>query len=337
MRKIIYAFLFIFSLVFILILTESPSSPAFAQGVEPTPQPEPFSVSVPEPLQYDPVFRDPLYPIPRAVKANDHFYFIRPYQPDNDFWLNKAYRYGGINPISENPHTGIDIELLMNTPIVAAGSGTVVWAGYGLLSDDPNYEGDAYGLAVSIAHDFGYQGEPLFTIYAHNNKILVELGDHVEAGDLIALSGNTGFSTGPHTHFEIRIGENIMYEAYNPELWISPEIGNGVLLGRVTTTLGTHLFGHPILIHNLDTNEFLYSKTYSTMEFMNRDPYYKENFVYGDIPAGSYEIVIRYYGYDYYYFIDIIPGTLNYIRFEGIKGTHEDPPSTYTHSFFADR
>ena len=314
----------------IFFSTFLPKNIVSAQEIELTPLPEPFSSTTTSPNPS--VFREPLYPIPYAINDNDHFYFIRPFQPDNNYWLNKEYRFGNVNPISENPHTGIDIDLEMNTPIIAAGSGTVVWAGYGLLSDDPKYKGDAYGLAVSIEHDFGYQGKQLYTIYAHNDEIYVELGDYVEAGDLLALSGNTGFSTGPHAHFEVRIGENEMYEAYNPELWISPEVGDGVLLGRVTTTLGNHLFDHEIQIHNLDTNVYYTSKTYSTMEFIQRDPYYEENFAIGGLPAGSYEIIIQYYGSGYLIYVDVLPGTLNYIRFEGVKGIHNTPPEKYIHA-----
>lgn len=337
-RKTILNSLALFTGIFILLAANVRLNSAFAQGIDPDSLPEATTESEEESETYptEEVFRNPLYPVPRAISPYDHFYFVRPYQPDNDFWLAKEYRYGVNKIVSENTHTGIDIELLMNTPVLASGSGTIVWAGWGLLSKDPRYKGDAFGLAVSIEHDFGYQGQPLYTIYAHNNEVLVELGDHVEAGDVIALSGNTGFSNSPHVHFEVRIGENNVYEAYNPELWISPEMGNGVLLGRVTTTFGNILFDHEIFIRNLDTGDFLYAKTYSSMGFINRDPYFQENFAMGDIPAGSYEIIISYYGYNHLGFIDIQPGALNYIHFEGIKGISTDLPPVYTHSFFTE-
>ncbi len=334
MKRKAFISLCLFASIFILLVSNARLNSAFAQDIEPDPLPEATTESGTGSTEE--VFRAPLYPVPRAISPHDHFYFIRPYQPDNDFWLATEYRYGVNKIVSENTHTGIDIELLMNTPVLASGPGTIVWAGWGLLSKDPRYKGDALGLAVSIEHDFGHQGQPLFTIYAHNNEILVELGDHVEAGDIIALSGNTGFSNAPHVHFEVRIGENNMYKAYNPELWISPEMGNGVLLGRVTTTFGNQLFDHEIFIRNLDTGDIHYAKTYSSMDFINRDPYFQENFALGDLPAGSYEIVINYYGYNHLEYIEIQPGALNYIRFEGIKGISTDLPPAYTHSFFAE-
>ena len=94
-------------------------------------------------------------------------------------------------------HRGIDIACEPGTPIHAARKGTVVSCGY---------EG-GYGLLVVIRHSHDY-----YSYYGHLSRIRVKQGDQVNAGDLIALSGNTGRSTGPHLHFEVRKGE----KAINP-------------------------------------------------------------------------------------------------------------------------
>lgn len=73
-------------------------------------------------------------------------------------------------------------------------AGTVQFAG----------EKGGYGLCVDVAHAGGY-----VTRYAHNSELCVRTGQSVEAGELLALSGSTGNSTGPHVHFEIRRGEQI--------------------------------------------------------------------------------------------------------------------------------
>ncbi|BEP30402.1 peptidoglycan DD-metalloendopeptidase family protein [Helicovermis profundi] len=86
-------------------------------------------------------------------------------------------------------HNGIDIGLAIGTPVYAADGGVVTRAG--------GYGG--YGLAVVIDH-----GANMVSIYGHNSKILVKVGEKVFKGQKISLSGNTGFSTGPHLHFEIR-------------------------------------------------------------------------------------------------------------------------------------
>jgi murein DD-endopeptidase MepM/ murein hydrolase activator NlpD len=101
-------------------------------------------------------------------------------------------------------HRGIDIAVRVGTPIRSAGGGTVRGAGF-----------DAqYGLFVQIDHPDGYQ-----TMYGHASRLLVQNGDHIEAGQIIALSGNTGRSTAPHLHFERRRGDQLVdpFATINPE------------------------------------------------------------------------------------------------------------------------
>jgi murein DD-endopeptidase MepM/ murein hydrolase activator NlpD len=85
-------------------------------------------------------------------------------------------------------HTGIDFVANIGTPVYATGKGKVVFVG----------RNGGYGLEVRIDHGFGYR-----TLYAHLSKVLVKRGQKVKRGDLIAKSGNSGLSTGPHLHYEI--------------------------------------------------------------------------------------------------------------------------------------
>ena len=87
-------------------------------------------------------------------------------------------------------HTGIDISAPMGTNFVAAAKGIVTKATYNT----------AYGNMVIIDHGGGVQ-----TLYAHGSEILVEIGQEIEKGTEILKVGSTGYSTGPHAHFEIRI------------------------------------------------------------------------------------------------------------------------------------
>lgn len=86
-------------------------------------------------------------------------------------------------------HEGIDIGMPTGTPVKAADGGKVTFAGWR----------GAYGYLVIINH-----GANMETYYAHNSKLLVKKGDKVFKGQTIAHSGNTGRSTGPHLHFEVR-------------------------------------------------------------------------------------------------------------------------------------
>ena len=97
---------------------------------------------------------------------------------------------GQVRPgVVDESHPGIDIAVPIGTPIRAAGGGTVTAAGY-----DPDY-----GLFVLLRHPSGYE-----TMYGHTSRLLTAEGDEVQAGQVIGLSGNSGRSTAPHLHFEIR-------------------------------------------------------------------------------------------------------------------------------------
>lgn len=99
-------------------------------------------------------------------------------------------------------HHGIDLAIPHGTEILAARAGKVVKAQWL----------DIYGLTVLLEHGNGVQ-----SLYAHNQKILVSPGEWVEQGDCIALAGDTGRSTGPHLHFEIRLhGKTVDPKPYLP-------------------------------------------------------------------------------------------------------------------------
>jgi len=90
---------------------------------------------------------------------------------------------------SEEYHPGIDIAAAQNTPIKAAGEGLVVTSGYD----------ETYGYVVEIDHGYG-----IYTLYGHNDRNLLKVGDRVSRGEPIAFLGSTGKSTAPHLHFELR-------------------------------------------------------------------------------------------------------------------------------------
>ena len=86
-------------------------------------------------------------------------------------------------------HSGIDIGVDEGTPVHAADSGVIVWAGWM----------GGYGYAVVIDH-----GNGLSTLYGHNSELAVDEGQSVSKGQVVAYAGSTGNSTGPHVHFEVR-------------------------------------------------------------------------------------------------------------------------------------
>lgn len=121
-----------------------------------------------------------IWPVPQFYKVSSHF-----------------GKRGGKN------HDGIDIPAPKGTPIVAVDNGVVVYSDNGIRG---------YGNMIVIAHT-----DDIFTVYAHNRSNKVDKGDSVKKGEKIAEIGNTGRSTGPHLHFEIRVKNKVR----NPAQFLS--------------------------------------------------------------------------------------------------------------------
>lgn len=96
-------------------------------------------------------------------------------------------------PRGTRQHRGIDIAADVGEPVHAAAAGEVIYSGSGLRG---------YGNVIIVRHD-----NQVTTLYAHNSVLHVQQGAHVSQGELIGDVGNTGRSTGPHLHFELRQGE----------------------------------------------------------------------------------------------------------------------------------
>ncbi|MBR7061317.1 MAG: peptidoglycan DD-metalloendopeptidase family protein, partial [Eubacterium sp.] len=117
-------------------------------------------------------------------------------------------------------HRGCDFSTRgnVNQRIVAAESGTVIISA-DLTNSDGSYR--SYGRYIVIAHDkTTSSGKEVYTLYAHNNSRLVSAGDYVKKGQLIAYSGSTGNSTGPHCHFEVRVGGASYSDTVDPEIYL---------------------------------------------------------------------------------------------------------------------
>jgi murein DD-endopeptidase MepM/ murein hydrolase activator NlpD len=122
------------------------------------------------------------WPVPQFYKVSSHY-----------------------GPRGRRHHDGIDIPAPKGTPIVAVDKGVVIYSNNGIRG---------YGNMIVIAHS-----DEIFTVYAHNKKNKVDKGDKVRKGQQIAEVGNTGRSTGPHLHFEIRVKN----KAKNPSRFLASE------------------------------------------------------------------------------------------------------------------
>ncbi len=126
---------------------------------------------------------------PRGVIPDAEASVIIPGELDFD-WPLRGSLTSPFGRRGHQMHQGVDIAAVTGTPIRAAEEGTVIFSDRG-----PG----GYGLMVILRHASGFH-----SVYAHNRKNLVKVGQQVRQGEAIALVGNTGRSTGPHLHFEIR-------------------------------------------------------------------------------------------------------------------------------------
>jgi murein DD-endopeptidase MepM/ murein hydrolase activator NlpD len=314
------------------VLAGPSRAPSAQSALTATPTLAPFRIDFP--AQFAPPvtgWRPPLYPVPWAVSPYDHFYFARPIGADQVNWPLANYRYGGVF-FDDVVHTGVDIDAPYGTRILAAGPGTVVWADWGLFLEAPGALDDPYGQAVVLRMDFGRDNLPLYSVYAHMSRIIAVLGQHVETGDVLGLVGDTGATTGPHVHFEVRWGENSFHYTYNPELWMAPPEGWGVLVGRVTDEHNKTLQQLDVFVQNTQTGPTRLVKTYGSGP-TNADPYYNENLVMGDLPAGLYKITLSYDDRDQQEWLSIYPGQVTYFTFKGGQGFSLGPPPPKVGSF----
>ncbi|HEX4924348.1 MAG TPA: M23 family metallopeptidase, partial [Bdellovibrionales bacterium] len=108
-------------------------------------------------------------------------------------WYTSRFGYR-VSPTSGHAtmHAGLDIAAAPGTPVYAPADGVISFAGYD----------SGYGKLVSIDHGYG-----VVTRYGHNSKVFVTVGQRIARGDLISAVGNTGQSTGPHLHYEVRIND----------------------------------------------------------------------------------------------------------------------------------
>ncbi|MCW8895924.1 MAG: M23 family metallopeptidase [Sulfurimonas sp.] len=106
-------------------------------------------------------------------------------------------------------HRGIDMRAKMNTPVYATADGIVEWAGM--------HKRSGFGNLVILQHNYGFRG-----YFGHLNKIVIKSGEFVKKGDLIAYTGNSGMSSGPHLHYEIRF----IQRAVNPYEFVKWSVKN---------------------------------------------------------------------------------------------------------------
>lgn len=305
------------------ILTEEPPVPSVTPTRPPTPvgrgvaprqaeQQQPLS-SIPDDLE--PVdWRPPSMRVPLSLHPDDHYWLSRPIPSGRRNYDLEWYPYGNdVLAVGMGPyriHHGVDFPNETGTPILAAGSGTVIHAGPLPSSrDGVNY----YGNTVIIRHDWQWLGQDVYTLYAHTLELFVETGDYVHQGQLIAGVGASGEVSGPHLHLEVRVGRNHYDHTRNPMLWLAPYEGWGVLAGRFIDNRGRMIRGALVQVTPLNVSATQRAVRTYMSQSVNSDEIWRENFVVADLPAGRYTVAISANNRVYRRVMEIQPGRTNFM------------------------
>lgn len=213
---------------------------------------------------------------------------------------NGGYLYG--EPSISNPgnaHNGIDILVKWDT-VYSATDGVVSFVGYNPTDTgafggyEPNGAGNYIFIKTYWTNSFYY------FLYGHLTRPYVVVNQSVVKGQPIALSGNTGYSTGAHLHFEIRkeTQSSGFRNKRNAELWCGIT-GTGAIYGRVPNAPDeTRVNITPDPKPRPPYTTYGYSLTYLFADTkIGSDDYYNENYVIGDVKPGSYTITAPTMGY----------------------------------------
>ena len=229
------------------------------------------------------------------TQGTRHTWFERPIAPGDQPYIDQTYRYGATMGGNFQQHQGVEFNNADGTPVHAVGDGVVVFSG-------PAEQG---ANTLAIRHDRKLNGLFIYSVYYHNSKLLVPVGQRVKAGDVIALVGNTGRATNDHLHLEIHaapldstslvVDPNERYPRYtvNPELWIRPLPGTGIVVGQVWDGAGrpvpqARVYG--LVKAEPQETPYAYAETYG--ERNHPDPEYREQFAVSDVEPGDYTLAV---------------------------------------------
>jgi murein DD-endopeptidase MepM/ murein hydrolase activator NlpD len=226
-----------------------------------------------------------------ARQVADHYRLRRPIADSGVNYVDRTYPYGGTSGGQFQVHKGVEFINPRGTPILAAADGTVFFAGDDVATVF-GASASYYGNLVVIQHNFtSPEGQPVYTLYGHMDRLEVQTGQVVQAGLQIGSVGDSGIAMGPHLHFEVRVGDPYSFAATrNPELWIYPYQTFGTLMGVVTDANGTVLRDVTIQVKSTDITRYAFSYADDTV---NSDPAFGENFTLGDLPANYYEVSVN--------------------------------------------
>lgn len=217
--------------------------------------------------------------------------------------IEPSYRFGSTLFGERMPHDGVEFLNPLGTPVLAAAEGKVFFSGNDRTKKWGRYT-NLYGNFIILEHNFQNNSEPIYTMYAHLSELLVEDGQLITKGQTIGLVGATGKAFTNHLHFEVRVGDILLQNARNPELFLplfeNTENGVGILIGSLLSRNGEPIPGESVVIQRIidgipQTGSTIYLETYAKGIF--GDEHWQENFVVSNLPTGDYRVSAYAYGY----------------------------------------
>ena len=264
----------------------------------------------------------PDVPVSGRLERPRHTWFRRPIALTDQPYIDQTYRFGSTMGGNFQPHQGVEFNNADGTPVHAIGAGVVVHSG-------PAERG---ALTVAIKHDARLTTHDarlfVYSVYYHNSKLLVQVGQRVKAGDVIALVGNTGRATNDHLHLEVHaspfdstrliVDPDVRYPPYNtnPELWIDPLPGTGMIAGQVWDSAGQPVYQARLYgLVKPEPNEtpFSFIETYGPRN--HSDPVYHEHFAISDVPPGMYVLGVEIGGKRVFRQVKVDAGKLTWVEF----------------------
>lgn len=251
--------------------------------------------------------------------APRHAWLRRPIDgSEGNPWIDQTYRYGSTMGGNFQQHQGVEFNNPAGTPVRAVADGEVIFAG----------PAEAGALTVALLHDRGWEDQHVVSTYYHNAELLVAVGERVRANQPIARVGNTGRATNDHLHLEVHVGPTRDPAAYvdpaqrfpaytvNPQLWLQPVPGTGLVAGRVMDAAGRPVPGarvHGLVVGYPVETPFSFAETYG--ERAHPDPAYGEHFAVGDVAPGRYLLGVEIDGRRVWRTVEVEAGRLTWVEF----------------------
>jgi murein DD-endopeptidase MepM/ murein hydrolase activator NlpD len=281
----------------------------------------PIERACPNPAPARPVYRHYSlagvpWPTPVSLPAADRPRLPLPLLTDGLPRLNEQYPYGYDGGGRYLLHNGLDFVEPRGTPLLAVAEGTVVVA-QADAGERFGWRCDWYGHLVVLELDQTWQGRAIYVLYGHVLNIVVEAGQRVRPGDVLADLGVGGATVGAHLHLEVRLGSNEFGATRNPYLWLEPAPGRGVIAGRLLDGAGRPWQGVHITAAGESENGIsraTWSYLVDPLPLVNPDDILAENFVLAGLPSGPYRLTATIQGITYTVPVEVVAGQISTVE-----------------------